>query len=96
MKKVPAIYIMASKQFGTLYTGVTSHLLARIYQHRSGLTKGFTARYKCRLLVYYELFADMPSAILREKQLKGGSREQKIRLIVSFNPHWDDLYESII
>ena len=94
--KEPAIYIMANERNGTLYTGVTSDLIQRIYQHKNGLTKGFTYRYRCKILVYYELCYDMESAILREKQLKGGSRKQKLRLIESLNPHWHDLYESML
>ncbi|EKE08943.1 MAG: Excinuclease ABC C subunit protein [uncultured bacterium] len=94
--KQPAIYIMASKRNGTLYTGVTSNLIQRVYQHKNGITKGFTDRYRCKMLVYYELFYDMEHAILREKQLKGGSRKQKLRLIESINPQWQDLYEPLL
>lgn len=71
--KQPAIYIMTNKRNGTLYTGVTSDLTQRVYQHKNGLTKGFTSRYGCKILVYYELFDDMENAILREKLLKAGS-----------------------
>ncbi len=94
MKK-PAIYILASKRNGTLYTGVTSNLPQRIYQHKNQIFKGFTDRYKCKILVYDEVFYDMEHAILREKQLKGGSRKQKLKLIESKNPLWHDLYESL-
>ena len=94
MKK-PAIYILASKRNGTLYTGVTSNLFQRIYQHKNQIFKGFTDHYKCKILVYYEVFYDMEHAILREKQLKGGSRKQKLKLIESKNPLWHDLYESL-
>ena len=87
---------MANKRNGTLYTGVTSNLIQRAYQHKHSLIKGFTSRYGCKLLVYYELFDDMENAIIREKRLKGGSRKQKLRLIDSLNPCWDDLYESLI
>ena len=93
--KQPAIYIMANKRNGTLYTGVTSNLIQRVYQHKNGLLSGFTKRYGCKLLVYYELFDDMENAIIREKLLKGGSRKQKLTLIESLNPHWEDLYESL-
>jgi putative endonuclease len=88
----PAIYIMANRRNGTLYIGVTSNLPQRAYQHREGLTPGFTKRYGCKSLVYYEQFEDMESAIAREKQLKAGSRERKIDLIEKLNPDWRDLY----
>ncbi|TAK73347.1 MAG: GIY-YIG nuclease family protein [Gammaproteobacteria bacterium] len=92
MKKYPAIYIMASKRNGTLYTGVTSDLIKRVYQHKNGVTPGFTQQYGCHYLVYYEMYEDMLSAITREKQIKGGSRKKKIALIESMNPEWLDLY----
>jgi predicted GIY-YIG superfamily endonuclease len=94
--KEPAVYIMASRRNGTLYTGVTSSLLHRVHQHREGLTEGFARRYGCKRLVWYELHADMPTAIAREKQLKGGSRAKKIELIEAMNPEWDDLYSTIV
>ena len=94
MKK-PAVYSMANKRNGTLYTGVPSNLFQHIYQHKNQIFKGFTDRYKCKILVYYEVFYDMEHAILREKQLKGGSRKQKLKLIESKNPLWHDLYESL-
>ncbi|MCA0399496.1 MAG: GIY-YIG nuclease family protein [Proteobacteria bacterium] len=78
----PCVYIMASKRNGTLYTGVTSNLAGRAYQHREGLIAGFTKRYGCKLLVWYELLETMPDAIAREKQIKAGSRSDKIALIV--------------
>lgn len=96
MKKCPAIYIMASKKRGTLYTGVTSNLIKRVYQHRNNLTPGFTQRYGCKYLVYYELHEDMINAIAREKQLKGGSRKKKIVLIESMNKDWLDLYSRLL
>jgi putative endonuclease len=88
----PAIYIMANRRNGALYVGVTSNLSQRAYQHREGLTPGFTKRYGCKSLVYYEQFEDMESAIAREKHLKAGSRERKIELIEKLNPDWRDLY----
>lgn len=91
----PAVYIMANKKNGTLYTGVTSDLIKRAYQHRNCLTRGFTAKYNCKLLVYNEVIDSMESAILREKQIKAGSRKNKLSLIESQNPKWIDLYESI-
>jgi len=93
--KQPAVYIMANRRNGTLYAGVTSDLPARVWQHRNG-TIGFTARYGCKLLVWYELHADMSAAIEREKQIKAGSRERKLTLIEALNPEWEDLYESIV
>ena len=89
--KQSCVYILASKPFGTLYIGVTSDLLARLYQHRTGATKGFTSQYGVHLLVRYELFEDMLSAIAREKQLKRWHRRWKINLIESENPQWVDL-----
>jgi putative endonuclease len=94
--KQPAIYIVASQRNGTLYVGVTSDLPKRAYQHRTGTHRGFAASHGCRLLVYFELHADMPTAIAREKQLKGGSRAKKLSLIESANPTWRDLYPEIL
>jgi len=94
--KQPAIYIMANKKGGTLYTGVTSDLVQRVSQHREGLIPGFTSQYGCKTLVYYELHEAMELAILREKQLKGGSRKRKLDAIQSLNPEWADLYLSIL
>jgi putative endonuclease len=91
----PAIYIMTNRRNGTLYTGVTNNLLARVYQHKQGLQAGFTKQYKCTQLVYYELHADMIAAIVREKQIKAGSRKKKLTLIESINPRWLDLSETL-
>ncbi len=96
MFKQPAIYIMASERNGTLYVGVTSNLVARVYQHREGVTLGFAARYGCRMLVHFEMASDMTAAIAREKQIKAGSRSRKIRLIETTNPGWRDLYADIV
>ena len=93
--KQPAVYIMASRRTGTLYTGVTSDLVQRAWQHRVG-TIGFTARYGCKLLVWYEIHETMESAILREKQIKAGSCAKKLGLIEAMNPEWSDLFESIV
>ncbi|HVI99927.1 MAG TPA: GIY-YIG nuclease family protein [Sphingomonas sp.] len=87
--------MMASKRNGTLYTGVTSNLPQRAWQHRIGAVEGFTNRYGCKTLVWYEMVPTMEAAIVREKQLKGGSRAKKLALIESLNPHWNDLYEAI-
>ena len=89
--KRPCVYILASKAYGTLYIGVTSAPIARLYQHRTGQVKGFTARYGVYLLVRFELFETMYEAIAREKQLKRWHRQWKINLIESENPQWVDL-----
>jgi putative endonuclease len=92
----PAVYIMASRRNGTLYTGVTSRLIQRVHEHKTGATPGFTAKYGCKTLVYYELHATMESAIGREKQIKAGSRAKKIALIEGLNPDWADLYDALM
>ena len=94
--KRPAVYIMASRRNGTLYTGVTSSLQHRAWQHREGLLDGFTKRHGCKLLVWFELHATIPDAIAREKQIKGGSRAKKLALIEDVNPDWTDLYDTLI
>lgn len=93
--KQPAVYIVANKKNGTLYTGVTSMLAKRIYEHKEGIIHGFTKKYDCTLLVFYELHETMESAILREKQIKAGSRKKKLQLIETINPNWTDLYKEI-
>ena len=90
--KEPAVYIMASRRNGTLYT---SDLIQRAGQHREGLSPGFTRRYGCKLLVWYEMHGSMEAAILREKQIKGGSRTKKLKLIEAMNPGWEDLFEKL-
>ncbi|MGB3584266.1 MAG: GIY-YIG nuclease family protein [Roseiarcus sp.] len=95
MPREPCVYMMASKRNGTLYTGVTSNLSQRAFQHREGLTPGFTTRYGCKLLVFYERYERMDDAIAREKQIKGGSRARKIALIQAINPEWRDLYDGL-
>jgi len=92
----PAVYIMASRRNGTLYTGVTSNLPQRAWQHREGVADGFTRRYGCKTLVWFEMAPSMEAAILREKQIKGGSRAKKLALIERLNPGWEDLYGSIV
>ena len=91
MNREPCIYILASDRNGTIYIGVTSDLVKRLYQHRSGEVPGFTSRYGITKLVRFELFGDMLSAIAREKQLKNWRREWKLNLIERDNPDWDDL-----
>ena len=96
MQKQPAVYILSNKRNGTLYTGVTSDLIKRIWQHRNDLVDGFSKTYSTHLLVYYEMHGDMISAITREKQIKAWKREWKINVIEEFNPYWRDLYPEII
>jgi putative endonuclease len=91
MDKEPCVYILASQPYGTIYIGVTSNLLARLYQHRSGTKPGFTSRYGIFRLVRFEMFGDMETAIAREKQLKRWHRNWKINLIEQDNPRWEDL-----
>ncbi len=90
-----AVYIMASARCGTLYVGVTSNLHKRTYEHREGITGGFTAQYEVKMLVWYELHPTMESAIRREKRLKKYTRAQKIQLVQSMNSEWDDLYPTL-
>jgi putative endonuclease len=92
----PAVYILASQRNGTLYTGVTSDLPKRIWEHKNDVAEGFSTRYDVHLLVYFELHADMLSAIAREKQLKKWNRAWKIKLIEEMNPEWRDLWDEII
>ncbi|RPA55082.1 GIY-YIG nuclease family protein [Shewanella vesiculosa] len=91
MDKQSYIYIMANRPNGTLYIGVTSDLIRRDWEHKNGLSDGFTKKYSINLLVYYEVFDDIYNAITREKQLKKWKREWNIQLIEKFNPRWDDL-----
>ena len=91
----PAVYILASKRKGTLYTGVTRDLIKRVWEHKNGFVQGFTKKYNIHKLVYYELHKSMDSAILREKQIKKWNRAWKIRLIEENNPGWNDLYKDI-
>jgi putative endonuclease len=96
MEKQPAIYILASQRNGTLYVGVTSNLVKRVWEHKNDQVDGFTRRYGVHMLVYYEILDTMDAAISREKQIKAGSRAKKLRLIESMNPEWNDLYASIV
>jgi putative endonuclease len=93
--KSGCVYIMASKRNGTIYTGVTSDLPARIYQHRNGLVDGFTKEHRCVLLVWYEAHDDLQEARLRELQIKRWKRAWKIELIERDNPLWRDLYDTL-
>lgn len=90
------VYILASKKNGTLYTGVTSDLLERIYQHKSGTVEGFYKKHDVRLLVYFEIFDQIIGAIEREKHIKKWRRSKKIRIIEDLNPEWKDLYFSFV
>ena len=94
--KQPAVYIMASRKNGTIYTGVTSDLVRRVHQHRESAIPGFTARYSRKLFVWFELHATMENAIVREKQIKGGSRARKVGLIEDANAGWLDLYSMLL
>ena len=94
-ERYPCVYIMASGRHGTIYIGVTSDLMARIHQHREGLTGGFTKRYGVKRLVFYEMHGSMDSAITREKQLKAWKRDWKIEAIERMNPEWRDLHDKI-
>ena len=96
MSRPPAVYILASKQNGTLYIGVTSDLITRTWDHNNDSVEGFTKRYRVHRLVYYELHEDMESAIRREKQMKKWNRGWKLELIEKQNPDWRDLREGIL
>ena len=87
--------MMASERNGTLYVGVTADLSRRVFEHREGVQDGFTKRYGCKRLVWYERYDLIVDAILREKQIKAGSRRAKLDLIEALNPSWDDLYEGL-
>ncbi len=95
MTKSYFVYILASKKNGTLYTGVTGDLLKRVYQHKERLVPGFTRKYNVHMLVYYEKYSDIYSAIEREKRLKKWNRQWKINLIESANSDWNDLYNGL-
>ena len=96
MTKQPAVYILASKRNGTLYIGVTSDLVKRVWEHKNNMVEGFTKRYGVHQLVWYEVHEGMESAIGREKQLKEWKRKWKVELIESTNPSWEDLYHTIV
>jgi len=95
-RRQPCVYMIASKRNGTLYIGVTSDLIKRIWQHRNEVVEGFTSRYRVHDLVWYELHETMDSAILCEKQLKEWKRAWKLRLIEGENPAWHDLYPTLL
>ena len=96
IERQPAVYILANKRNGTLYTGVTSDLIKRVWQHKNNIIDGFTKQYNIHMLVWYEIHETMESAINREKRLKSWDRKWKLDLIENMNPEWKDLYTSII
>lgn len=89
------VYIMASKKQGVLYTGVTSDLIVRVSQHKTGVYEGFTSKYQVKRLVYYEVFSEIEQAIAREKNIKAWKRHWKIEAIEKTNPDWNDLFFEI-
>ncbi len=89
------VYILASQRNGTLYIGVTSDLIKRVYEHKNDLVPGFTQKYRVKQLVYFEQTASVEEATLREKRLKKWNRQWKMELIEKINPEWDDLYERL-
>ena len=93
--KQPCVYMLASKKNGTLYIGVTSNLIKRVWEHRNNVVTGFTQKYHVHNLVWYELHEEMTSAIIREKRLKKWRRAWKVELIEKDNPGWTDLYQNI-
>lgn len=96
MAKQPSVYILASKRKGTLYVGVTSDLIKRVWEHRNNFVEGFTKQHGVHMLVHYEQTDDIAVAIQREKQIKKWNRAWKIRLIEEGNPEWRDLYDSLV
>ena len=90
------VYIMTNKKNGTLYVGVTSNLIRRVYEHKNKLIEGFTSKYDLTKLVYYEVWSGQQEAIQREKSLKHYGRQWKLNLINEFNPTWEDLYDSLL
>ena len=94
--KQPCVYIVANRRRGTLYTGVTSDLAKRVWQHRSDAAEGFTKKYRVHVLVWFEQHETMASAISREKAIKAWKRDWKLNLIESTNPEWRDLYLDIV
>ncbi len=95
MSKQMFVYIMANIR-PTLYTGVTNNLIRRVFEHKNKMLKGFTHEYALNKLVYYEVVSGQREAIIREKQIKNMSREEKLNMIRNFNPKWDDLYGSLV
>ena len=96
MENQSFVYILSNNHNTTLYIGVTNDLIRRVFEHKEKFNSGFSKKYNLTKLVYYEIYSNIEQAILREKQLKGGSRQKKIDLVDKFNPTWNDLYEQII
>jgi len=96
MKKQPCVYILSSRRNGTLYMGVTSDLIKRVWEHKNGFAEGFTKRYGVHELVWYEMHGTMETAIRREKAIKEWKRQWKLALIEKENPDWIDLYQRLI
>ena len=96
MQKQPCVYILASRRNGTLYVGVTSDLVKRVWEHRNDMVAGFTQRYRVHSLVWFEQHDTMQSAISREKAIKEWKRRWKLELIEQLNPNWRDLYGDIV
>ena len=96
MDKQPCVYILASKRNGTLYTGVTSDLIKRIWEHKNNVVPGFTSKHHVHTLVWYEVHTTMESALQREKAIKNWKRAWKIRVIEEENPQWLDLYPGLL
>ena len=96
MENIFYIYILTNQNNQVLYTGVTNDLQRRVWEHREKVRRGFTFKYQVNKLVYFESYTSIEAAIMREKQIKAGSRKKKIQLIEGSNPQWEDLYESII
>jgi putative endonuclease len=96
MERQPCVYILASRRKGTLYTGVTSALLKRIWEHKNNVVEGFTKKYAVHSLVWYEVHETMESAIKREKSIKNWERAWKIKMVEELNPRWCDLYPDLL
>ena len=95
IERKPCVYMLASKRNGTLYVGVTSDLVKRVWEHKNNVVEGFTRQYNVHMLVWYEVHETMESAIAREKAIKEWKRVWKIRRVEEVNPEWKDLYETI-
>ena len=96
IQKHRVVYIMTNQRNGTLYTGVTSNFVKRVYEHRNGLINGFTKKYSCKILVFFEIHETMESAIVREKQIKLYTRKKNLQLIEIMNSQWLDLHSGIV
>ena len=96
MERQPCVYLLASRRNGTLYTGVTSDLVKRVWEHKQHFVEGFTKKYDVTTLVWYEMHETMESAIQREKAIKNWKRVWKINVIEAMNPQWQDLYDDLL